>query len=605
MVSEGTNAAHRTGIVANSIMEITFLYVNRFHILKIALLIEIVVLVFVATMVSKDYQDSWVLEGLEPYFIVFMITYAVTFFFEKRTSQMVLLAVVCIIVMTLLPNLKYFWFLGREIDQQGQYRLAAEVYNNGHIATQFHGGHAEVYVNTPLIHLSFAMFSIVLNIPVMYSMKFLPILLSTLIPMLTYSVMKNLKFPNEGGVLKCALFVSSMPFRVDTYVITGRTFGTLLAFLILSQIIRLNQERDRRQWSIMIFLVIALAAAHSTSSLLFATTLLAIGLSLSVSSKKFLEFKRMKFYLKSTTILITIITLAWLTFSGTRQLNEIVGILPDMLSAKTPTTGYIPSRFFELLSKSIFGALRSVIVYGGADFFLLFFAVIGLIFILKNIRQHNNALKFLFLFNAILLGFLGVGIAMKIGEFFLTRVLDLMSISFPVLFSVSIVYLIKRKALRAVVLLSLVFLISVQFYRCQPLIPMANTISEDLPANEPIVYTVEVNSIYQRQMIDFAEEYVKGRIASDRLTTNQVIGLTSFNFSANLIWYYPIASLVDENIVKIRYDYFLIHLPGKSGAFSEQAEMRTTKLIYDTIKDSTIIYTNGESYICVPHVPAS
>jgi hypothetical protein len=572
--------------------------------LKIALLIATMVLVFAATMVSKDYQDSWVLEGLEPYFIVFMITYAVTFFSEKRTLQLVILAVVCSIVMTLLPNLKYFWFLGREIDQQGQYRLASEVYSDGHIATQFHGGHAEVYVNTPLIHLFFAIFSIVLNIPVMYSMKFLPILLSALSPMLAYSVMKNLKFSNKGAVLKCALFISSMPFGMDPYVITGRTFGTLLAFLILSQIMRLIQKKDRRHWSIMMFLVIALAAAHSTSSLLFATTLLVLGLLLSVSSKRFLEFIKMKFHFKSTILLITIVTLAWLTFSGTIQLTEIVGILPNMLFARTPTTGYIPSRFFELVSKNIFGALGSIIVYSGADLFLLFFTVIGLIFILKNIKQHNNTLKFLFLFNAILLGFLGVGIVMEIGNFFISRVLNLMSVSYGVLFGIAIDYLIKRRALRAVVLLPLVFLITVQFYYCQPLIPMANTISKDLPFNEPIAYTGEVNSIYQRQMIDFAEEYVKGRIASDRATTNQVIGLTSFDFSANLTWYYPIASLVDKNIVRISYDYFLIHLPGKSGAFLEQAEMRTTKLIVDTLRDSTIIYTNGESYVCVPRAPA-
>lgn len=567
---------------------------NRSCLLRIVLLIAIIVLLGNAVAISRDYQDSWVLEGLEPYFAVFMITYAITFFSEKREKWMVALAIICCIVMVSIPNLKYLWFSGRSIDQQGQYKLANEVYNNGRIATQFHGGHAEVYVSTPLIHLSFAISSIILNIPVTFSMKILLVLLSTLYPLLTYSIMKNLTFSKNTTALKYTLFISSIPIARNNYIVTGRTYGTLLVFLVLSQIVRLFKKDDRRHWSILLFFIIALAATHSTSSILVAILLSLIALLQSIS------FIKTRSYLKRPTILAMItVTLAWLTFSANRVLSDMTNTWLGMIAGITPKKGYVPSRLFELTAKSIFGSVKSVIVYNGVDVFLLLFTIVGLIFVLKTLKQsENNTLKFLFLFNALLLLFLVLGMSMKVGQFYWTRVVNFVRISYPIFSGIAILYVIKRRTLRAVIFLSIIFLATLQFYPCQPLIPPANTISEDLPANEPVVYAVSVNSIYQRQMIQFAEKYAHGRIATDKVTGNQIMGLTQYNFSRNVILYYPIATLVDKNIVEREYDYFLIHLPGKSGAFSEQAEMRTRELILGTVKNSSVLYTNGESYIC-------
>ena len=147
--------------------------------------------------------------------------------------------------------------------------------------------------------------------------------------------------------------------------------------------------------------------------------------------------------------------------------------------------------------------------------------------------------------------------------------------------------------LAAVIFSLIILLATLQFYKCQPLIPPANVLKKNLPANEPIVYVTGVNSIYQRQMIEFVGNYVHGGIACDLITREQLIGLTDFSFSAAFITgYYPL----DKSQLEKRYDYFLVHLPGPSGPFNEQAEMRTRDLILGAIYNSSVIYTNCESY---------
>jgi hypothetical protein len=173
-------------------------------------------------------------------------------------------------------------------------------------------------------------------------------------------------------------------------------------------------------------------------------------------------------------------------------------------------------------------------------------------------------------------------------------------ILFPILAGLLIFRTCKKKRWLAAIILSLIVLLAtLQLYKCQPLIPSANILQGNLPASEPIVYVNNVNSIYQRQMIEFARNYVRGRIVCDRVTQNQMRGLTEFSFSyAHIMSYYPL----DNSQPERRYDCFLIHLPGVGGRLYEPAEMRTRDLILEAIYDSNVIYTNGESY-ALTHTP--
>ena len=556
------------------------------RILKLILLIEIIVLLTNAIFISRDYQDSWILERLEIPFVLFVATYALAFFSEKRVSLMVALAVIGRCVFLLIPNLKYVWFQGGAIDQHIQYSLANHVHNEGYIATQGPFG-ALVYGSTPIIHLTFAIFSIVLNIPVVDSVKFLPVFLSPIYPLLTYVIMKNLKFLQGTKTLKYALLVSSIPISPEKYCVTGAQFGVLLAFLILTSLVILLQKNDRRHWFIFIFFILVLAAAHSSSSVLLTIFLLAIMLLQKIS------YFRLESYLKAPAVFaVTLICGAWLMFAGEFTFEAILRVIfVDVPSGRAPEAAQLPSRFFELARVDIFGAIKSVLVFHGADVFLLLLTLAGLIILLK-MRKEDKTSKFLFLFEGLLLLFFPIGFTLKVGG---TRILHIARLLFPIFCGISILHVTKKGAWKHIVIFSsIILLATLQLYSCQPLIPSANIISKDLPTSEPIVYVNKVNSIHQRQMINFARDHVTGRIAYDHITGNQIVGLTELNFSvAHFAWYYPL----DKSRSEREYDCFLIHVPGISGGFGERAEMRTRDMILEAIYDSSIVYTNGESYI--------
>jgi hypothetical protein len=548
----------------------------------------ITVLLGNAVAISRDYQDSWILEGLEIPFAIFVVTYALAFFSEKKIPAMVFLAVIGRLTFLLIPNLKYVWFHGTAVDQHMQYGLANHIYNEGYIATSPNVFHIIVYGRAPLIHLAIAIFSIVLNIPIVDSFKYLPVFLSPLFPLLTYVIMKNLEFLQGKTALKYALFISSVPLEAEKYIVTGSQFGVLLSFLILGSLVIFFQKNDRRQLSIFIFLIFVLAAAHSSSSVILTAFLLVVMLLQKIS------YFRLKSYLKVPELLTaTLICIAWLAFQANFTFRYVVHLaFIGAPTGATPGTEQIPVRFFELAHIDILAATKTFLVYYGADVFLLLLTLAGLIILLKKFKQLDNTSKFLFLMCGVALLYMPIGYLAKVGPF---RALHFASILFPIFTGIFISHRCERKRwLTAVMLLLIVLFATLTLYKCQPLIPSANILQEDLPASEPIAYVNNVNSIYQRQMIEFARNYVRGRIASDLVTEMQIRGLTEFHFSfAHVTGYYPL----DESEVERRYDCFLIHLPGVSGRLYEQVETRTRNLILEAIYNSSTIYTNGESYI--------
>ncbi len=306
-------------------------------------------------------------------FLLFVTTYALVFFLEKSVPWTVALAVAGRCMFLLIPNIKYIWFQGTAVDQHVQYGLANHVYNEGHIATQGPSGVA-YYVTTPSIHLNMAIFSIVLDIPVVDSVKYLPIFLSAIYPLFTYVMMKRLKLSDRTAALRYALFFSSVPTSPRDYIVAGALFGVLLAFLILTSLVTLLLENDRSHWFIFMFFSIALATTHSSSSVLLTTFLLAIMLF------QKLTYFRLKSYLRVPAILaVTLICVVWLSFPAMITLEAIVRVIfVGALKGATPGGGYIPSRFFELARIDVLAAIESTVVLRGMDIFLLLLTLGGL-----------------------------------------------------------------------------------------------------------------------------------------------------------------------------------------------------------------------------------
>jgi hypothetical protein len=292
-------------------------------------------------------------------------------------------------------------------------------------------------------------------------------------------------------------------------------------------------------------------------------------------------------------LLAMVTSAAWLMFSAVFTLEKMFNVIfAGVIKGVNPSPPDIPSRFFELARVSILEAVKAILALNSGEVLLLLLALGGLIILIKMRKQIDSISKSFLLISVLMFAFIPFGVLTKVGVF---RTLHFVSPLFPVFSSIFIMYVAKKRVwLRAIIISSITLLIILQLYRCQPLIPSANVLSKDSSANEPLVYANAVNSIYQRRMIEFAGRYTSGQIACDAATGSQMIGLTDLTFSANnLAWYYPL----DKQQLEKRFDYFLIHLPGISGRIDEQAEIRTRDLILEAIDNSSVVYTNGESYV--------
>jgi len=299
----------------------------------------------------------------------------------------------------------------------------------------------------------------------------------------------------------------------------------------------------------------------------------------------------------STITIIVLANIVWYTHQTTFTVEkgaELVTLYFDKIRGVTIVSKeLVPQRFFAI---GFLDQLRVILVFYGATILLMILTIIGVVIAIKKLRtQLQSGLIFLSLFLISLWAILLIQFLSGFSGLEFGRILIMALIFSPIFSAIAISYVKKARAKKLITLLIplLMILATIELYRFQPLIPMYGS------TGEPLTYVGNVNSAYQRYMIKHAERYIQGGlIACDRVTTNQIIGLTSYNFSDNhLAWYYPFSRLLYINATEKEDDYFLIHLPGKSGPLSEKAEIRTRSLIIESVYNSSVLYSNGESYV--------
>lgn len=390
---------------------------------KLLLAVAITILIVSTVLSSRDYQDSWVLEGLEIPFVFFVITYVAAFFSEKKTRWMITLAIVGRFVFLIIPNLKYVWFQGTAIDQQRQYALANNVISSGHISTI--STFAEPYISSPLMHISFSTFSLVLNVPLADSMKYLPVLWSPIIPLLTFIIVEKFDFLKGKSVLKYALFFSSIPFTMEQYIVTGTLLGGILAFFALTSLALILKKHDRRYWVVYVIFILAIVAAHTVTSIVLSTALLVI---LLVQNFPYL---RLNSRLRVTGVLtLVLLSLAWLVFRAGTTLQDITHLIfLDLASGATPASEQISASFFVHLQRNPISAMRSASVLLGADALFLLVALVSLVIMMRPEKKLNDVEKFTGLLGGVFLFLFLVGAISKLGG---PRALNFERLLFPV-----------------------------------------------------------------------------------------------------------------------------------------------------------------------------
>jgi hypothetical protein len=558
---------------------------KRSFVLKLLFVVATVVLLLNTVALTRDYQDSWILEGLEISFTFFVIVFTLTFFSERKESWLVIIAVAGRIVLLLIPNLKYVWYQGVYEDQGLQFNLSNFVMTTGHISP-FSSTMTPEYTGSPLFHLLFTSFSLILNVPIVDAMKFVPILFAPLYPLLTYVIVKKLGFAH-GNITKYALFLSAIPTSIITYEVVGTMFGILLVLAILSLLVSVLNQSHRRYAILTIFFVFALAAAHTVSSVVLCVLLLCIILFQKVPLIGLKSAFRNSVALASISIIC-----AWLLFSNYPALTAVVRIFVTS-GGSSLSSESIPSTFFSLVNTDIFGAITTFSVYYGCQLFLLVLVLVGLFMMLRTRNKLHDSDRLLIFLSCITVVFILVGAVIEFGP---TRALAFESILFPFFGAIAIFSIYRQKNwLAPLIFIPIIFLATIQVYACQPLITSANIVYPELPNNVPIGYANGVNSIYQRQLTTFVFSYVtSGAIASDATSYFQLLALANSNFKNNhMLKYFP----PDHNLPVHGYNYFMTHIPGKAGVMDEPAQLRSPDLICQTVYNSSVVYSNGESFL--------
>jgi len=565
--------------------------------LRIALIVEIAILLTNVIAINRDYQDIWILEGLEIPFVILMITYVIYAFVEKNIGWTVFFALIFRSVLGVLPNLKYVWFQGVWIDQARHFKLFQDIYNTGYVP----GGRQ--YSGTPLMHLLFAVYQEATGASALFTFKYVPLICWLIYPLAVYVTTKQ-AMPKNSSIQKFAVLISSIPVKATTsYVVVGAVFGTLIAFLFLTQFIkvfRINAHplaSNRSHWLIALIYSFALVITHSYSSLILAIGILIIYLMLNLRMRR---FKLPRFHAVSSNLVmfLCVLSISWLVFNSARLFTAMTQIIDVFLRAffgiaptDLPTTGIRPA-YFKL---DFMDAIRVLLVYNGGDIIVALLTLIGLVIVIKKFRR-SKPLIFLSLYYVSVWLFYAVQLllpAARAGLVEYNRIFEHTIVLAPIFIGILLYHLQKKsRFLPLLIIIALAGLATIQLYRYQPLIP--NSVY-----GEPRIYIGNVNTAYQRYMIKHAEKYIAGgRISADVVTSSQIFGLTNYDFSqSDSLLFYLVPDDFNFTMVQMESDYLLMHSPGKSGTLSINTPGSLKSLMLEITRGSSILYTNGESYI--------
>ena len=592
--------------------------------LWIILVIEIIALISTTVAAARDYQDSWVLEGLEIPFVIFIATYAAYFFVnrDEKIAWIVAFAVIVRLVILLIPTLKYFWFQGTEYDQMYVFNLYKYINNVGFIPGI--SSRPDI-LYLPLSSIWLAIVSNVTALPQLAAFKYFPLMFWLPYPLIIYMIMR--KLGSDQRTIKYSVFISSIPIeRSISDIVTGSLFGCLLIVLVLACFISLLKSNKRSYLTITLITGIGLVFIHSYSSIVLILGLVmtyilynnnyARNISTHALSKARMMSKSARAHINKPSTNLEPAFLFTIIFLIVFEAFYVVYVAPNLLSV----SGQITSQWIvgilgigpkgepitqlvqlpSLLSLSLPNMLRIVLVTYGASLFLIFLTFLGIIAILRkpNLSKHLFLIT-IFLSSIWLFYFAQLILTLgKSGLIEYTRIFRYSLALSPIFIGILLSHF-KSKKFTSLILSTVIIIGVIQLYGYQPLLPIASAVRPNLPSNEYILYVGMVNSAYQRYMINFAQERIHaGKIACDYITQNQILGLTDYNFyKTHVMEYYPFSISTDANITEREFDYFLIHLPGKSGNLGVKNEIGTREFIIEATHNSSILYSNGESYI--------
>lgn len=549
----------------------------------------------------RNYQDAWILDGIVVPTAIFIFSFLVAEVFIRDNKKVVILAAFLLAAMNLIPGLKYQSFSG-VFDGPAHFRFTNEMVSRSYIPeNEFL---SEMYGGNPAMHVFMASFSIVSGISTNEVLSLIIPALSGLIPFIIYFATKGIL---DDTIQRYVIIASSFPI-VQRYIIYGTSLALLPYFLLIAIFVRniFGKECKRRFGLIFIILGFNVIISHAITSFLvffaFALVLLILWL-LEITRKKTLGRIRVS-TLVIPTVIYGIMFLAWWSVASDFNLKRLASLMKALFVGEVRAP--VPTRFYDI---PLLAQVQILAVFHLSDAIVVMLSLFGLsVFLWKLRRKVSSEAKTFYLYLIVLLtafvSFLLFQFVSGFGSIEYERLMAYIMLLCIFLVGLTLWRLDEflnrisvRPAAKNLVFASLLFILVssclIQFHRCQPLVPGSNVLSSDLPEEEYLVQLGVVNTIYQIEMISFAEKYsYNSSVASDVVTRFQIHGFSTPSFYLRHIRF----NLLESN-QSLNWDLLLLHT-FEGGQFEEPAEYRTKERIENLrLEAGNLIYDNGASFI--------
>jgi hypothetical protein len=549
---------------------------------------------------QRGYQDSWILQDIFLPTILYVLTFSVIAVLVDNNKLVALVCASFLIVLNAIPNLKYELFSGT-FDSVAHYGYINSLLSIGHVPST--GFYASSYQDFPDMHIFIGSLSTVLGISTNSGIKLVTSIIMGIVPLMTYFA-TNRVF--EPSIQRFIIVASGLPTFVS-YELTGTVFAIPLYFCIICLILRsLLTENKRQHIIVLVIFVFGLLFSHAVTTLyLISFLVIAVLLLKFLSIRKnwvVKTYKKARFSVMGILLILVVSFSARLAFGSGNVLETFIDAGESVLIRRG--SGVVPSTFFKVpfSAEVVFLALGYVM-----DAVIGLLSCLGIIVLFVKIRHKNRDVyekfyAFLMCFEIAILALLAFQFLSGFSGIEYDRFIDYAIILSPFLVGLFLWHLYHYfdryrlgSAIVVVVLFLCISISLIQIFPFQPIAPKANVLSPDLPANEYIFDFRELNTVYQENMIFFAESFSSNSsiVASDTVTRWQIMGFANDAFASRVMYDSP---LVVQNL---SWDLLLLHYDGKAGPLNENVENRTSERLTD-LKDTLgndVVYDNGESFI--------
>jgi hypothetical protein len=554
---------------------------------------------------QRNYQDSWILEGVFWPFVGFIAVLLIVLEMEMDNRWVALLCTGTVLVILLVPGLKYKQPYSETVDAVIHLQLVNSLMATGRTV-------ANTYQATAGMHSWLASLGLTSGLSATDVIKLGFPLLGAILPLLMYWLCRRNQMPPElTRQVICLSCLATFPY----FLITGTGFTMIPAVFFLGVLF----AREFLSTSVsekMVYTLLALIALvqltlwHSTTPLLL--VLILLGAAFTPVLVWLVTGRKTKTEINTHFLRLGLLAAVLVLGYHSIQLDPIFRIeisnLYQLLESERDLTAAVPASFFQI---PLIEKIQVFLVMFGRDAVLVILSILGFWVIWSQRARLGRSLYFYVYLSVVFAIFLLAFPVSLIGIDF--RRLMWLPLTLSPFFAGFFLWwwrgklvrkgLLPPRLLRVLGILLIVSIIGIsilEFYVYQPLVPKSRSLTPETP-DEYVVWLHQVNTAYQQRMISFAETFSgpEMRFDIDILGNRQFVRYYGGIMNRDLFlplhpmygWNDPDANTTER--------LFLLHWPGKAGGYGEKLQYRTVEFL-SNLRDSMdwdLIYDNGESFV--------